>query len=59
MVVQRLGEELGVGVNIASIEQELFAVFNEKHLDGCKVVLEQLHLVQLCKKGLELTLMHD
>ncbi len=43
MVVEGVGEELGVGVDVAGIEEELLAVLDEEHLNGCKVVFEELH----------------
>jgi hypothetical protein len=41
--VEGVGEKLGVGVDVASIEQELLAVLDEEHLNACKVVFEELH----------------
>jgi hypothetical protein len=46
-------------VDVASIEQELLTVLDEEHLNACKVVFEELHWLQLCKKGLELIFGHN
>lgn len=59
MIVQGISEEFRAGLQIATFEQEFFAVFYHQQLDGLKVMHKQSHLVQFVKQAFNLALVKD